>query len=757
MFDGDLSKLSLASFPFSYSKSVSREFSYPNGGTNIDFVRNQLLKIPLFRDAPHPLDTGDLSWCGGFLTTLLRQSDLTFARHAAKVLPHLFCECKPDSRVLAAFITMFDTLRDQFPGAKFLVKPYAIALICQKLGDMRFFRRHLLSIDKAVAACVVDVLQGDLTPASKGFILSVLVPSLQKSEQPSVSPRDAVLLPDPIHMLKYLSEFSDLELQYACHVLQICHRYLLGIVKLETEPTFSNVALFLGLSGKSFRKSCLSRALLIAMRVPETADVLTKLVHIVDRLKCPPILESFFLFNTSFSFRMMIPFIGNSTMNYFMSHLRDLGGEMRYLVSAYNFDMQVAAEHLATFDLSQGNQIYLYWMYVFFCRLADSPASDRVQVINDYVSSLASHLKLLYNLILSAENMTDPLIDRLLCSAISVIMRVLRDVTSGFDSEPLVMGSQVFDIVIVSLHFLVSTQTFPRPCSISVDLLECYQEISLLLHQSTRFFERAASSPMNPVFLPMYALAFAHLRVDPALTRPLIADLILSDDPVVFNCLAHMAEKQASSRDFIASVMDVFWDILFVPQPIDSATHLRILVRCCLLFVVIFSSDAISKDVDPESFGPFYDSVNDHIIQRSIKEQCIPLQEAAIFLLGSFYSANFRSYSGDHFILSPFFDRILTYSPEAASSLLTAFVSQARYFGGLPFEVNWEDVSDCRASNLTWFSAAVTGNLSGYSPPAPPGEFSLPWRQRRPFSPLLSASTWAVQLTPVSSRLVLKK
>lgn len=758
MFEGDLSSVPLSSLPsvFDLQTDVLKQSSWK---AKADAVCEKLSKIPMFSSVARPASPKNFSWCEDFLLSLLRKSDLTDAKYALKVLTQMLSDCKPGCGVLTFFVSLLQSLRDSF-DFDFLAKPLAIALICQKLGTVTFARRHLLSLDKTTAASIVNILGGDneISAAKGAFILSVVVPSLEYVPRQVVPPKNAVILPDPVDILKYSNDFGDNEFSYACHIMQLCYRYLMSLTRTRKKPNFNDMGLFLSFCRRSFPRACLSRAIFVALRTVKGQDWLGKVVQMVNDVDCPPILESFFLFNTSPSFKKMLPFIGNYVINYFMSHSKQLGREMRYLISAYEFDLKKAGECLASINLSSGNQIYLYWLYVFFSRFSASPMSDRVHVINEHASDIAAHLRTLRDLIQSVENIVDPLIDSLLCSTITALMAALKDIVAGFDS-PLLIGAQLFDLVMTTLHYLVSTQTLSGPCSLSISLMDCYREISLVLSQGYRLFEPSYSRDFSPIFLPMYALAFANLPPNMVALRPLISDLLLSDNPIVFNCLAHLVEKCAGSKDFVAGLVDILWDVIYVMEPIDLSVRVRVLVRLCLIFAVLFSSEFFENSVDLEGFGPFYASMSEHVIEKAFNEGWVTVQEASIFFLEAFYQANFKAYSGDHFVLIPFFEHIESYGEAAATALLRTFVSQIRYFGGMPFEIRWEMVANSRASNIEWFNVTIAGfePKENASKVCTAPKLVLPWRAKRQFSALLEDEAWAVELTHVTDHLMIHK
>ena len=66
----------------------------------------------------------------------------------------------------------------------------------------------------------------------KIFVMSTFVPSIHYDVLASVNVTkkpEFYLLPDPIDMAKYINDFDENEIAYACHVMQLCHHFIFSV------------------------------------------------------------------------------------------------------------------------------------------------------------------------------------------------------------------------------------------------------------------------------------------------------------------------------------------------------------------------------------------------------------------------------------------------------------------------------------------------------------------------------------------------
>jgi hypothetical protein len=481
--------------------------------------------------------------------------------------------------------------------------------------------------------------------------VSAAIPSLDLHFPDLARPASYLLLPDPFDILLFSGDFSDSDFTYACHVMQLCHRFL--IRALSDSPDFQFLMAFSMLNGRSFSQSCLSRAIKISLAC-ETKGAISRLLAHFSASDMPVFVESLFMWNISHSFDLLAGHIPAIFGHYFAAHFHEFLVPMQVLVSVYRSDPVEAAEGLYARDsvIALGNQEYLLWL-IAFLRQVQIPGRFPPELVSGHARELLGHLGLVSDLIASATRMFDPLIDRLLCVAI----RMLVTFFDALFAPPI--AETLFWFIHKSCHYLLSVPITNRASAVTVDVENTHRVLVKTLQSKKAHFAPFVTSKPNQINTPAMALIVAEIAAPPAVTNRLVLTLLLSDDPTVFSVALLLARKQPN-----ANLGDLLFDLIYGGVWFGRGALARVLVRFCLLLTVACASREFwSTFPAAPGFAEFCATFQEMVIGPSLAANCRPLHEAIVFFLGAFYC----SYPGmpRPISLDPFFSNELDMCEDA--------------------------------------------------------------------------------------------
>jgi hypothetical protein len=299
--------------------------------------------------------------------------------------------------------------------------------------------------------------------------------------------------------------------------------------------------------------------------------------------------------------------------------------------------------------------------------------------------------------IVSAEKILDPLVDELLMNTIETVMKYL----CMWPDLPIHWLEPLFEFILWTLHYVVSSPTLPTPTSISCSQFSCYNSVSAFLNMHIQLFQKFVSIPARASKWPIYPLLFTEVRAPIPRILSIVADLLYSDDPTVFYCAAYPCRKLATDPEFPHFLIAMFLDMVIVVPRREDFRH--VLTRLCLLFAVACytSADFVANVRGCESFAPF---------RRAVVEQVMSLREQAV--------------------------------TEAIVFLVDAMAG-----------VELVDIGQL-GEELAQGAAAALRHLQGKREPVWVEHiFELPWRPRWPFAYLLRTGRMGVRLREVRERL----
>jgi hypothetical protein len=311
------------------------------------------------------------------------------------------------------------------------------------------------------------------------------------------------------------------------------------------------------------------------------------------------------------------------------------------------------------------------------------------------------HIQKLSLVIISAERILDPLVDELLTNTIEAVMKYM----CIWPVIPLSWAEPLFEFILQTLHYLVSSPTLPNPTSISCSQLACHKSVLAFLRIHVQLFHRFVSIPARPSKWPIYPLFFTDVLAPIPRILSIVADLLHSDDPTVFYCAAYPCRKLATLPEFPHFLIAMFLDMVIATPRREDFTH--VLVRLCLLFAVAgyTSKDFIGNLRGCWSFTEFRGAFRDRVV--AVRDQT--LTEAIVFLA------------------------------DAMAGVELVDVGQL-------------------GEGLAQGAAAALRHLQGNGEPVwVEHAFELPWRPRWPFAYLVGAGKMGVRFGEVQPRLRVSK
>jgi hypothetical protein len=624
MLNSNLAHVSLDSFSPPFAEALTLQPLYHPGTTAISYINRILGGIPgqiCFTLHPSPAEVRYLTET---ISRLVQATRLIDAKASLQIIPHLLIAFPALAPHASKELAVISPLSRIPPCA---AKSLAVAWVI-RCGGFNFCRQHLLRIAKDVAHHVVAIFQSDSSSSViRAFALSVVVPSLTYQIPDVTRPHDYHMLPDPVHMLRYRANYTEQHFAYACHVMQLCYRLLIrAVTNVEDHTLFA----FVMLNSESFTRACLSRALKVSIG-SETNQGIVAIIERCAASNDPILIESLFQWNASLSFRRLSPIVPAIFGSYFTAHNRDLSPALRLLASTYQLDPVDAAEALdrPDFLLKFGNPDYLTWLIIFLTRVRKAGTEVRTQIAARYMGSFMAHLKLLSRLFDSARGFFDPLIDELLCVAMRAIVSFIHD----FNTDA--MAPRLFPFICTALRFLLGVSVTDTASALAIEVAHSHRAIACMLRNRRRAFATIAASRRDLNGNPVMALILAELPIGGGIVTEVIQNLIVSDDIRMFGCAAALAASHPN-----ASLSDLLFQFVFGGEKFAPGEMARILTRLCLI-LAIASENAEFQAAFPksQSFGLFCATFRERIVGPSIAANCLRLQEAAVFFLGSLYKS----------------------------------------------------------------------------------------------------------------------
>ncbi|OHT09106.1 hypothetical protein TRFO_04712 [Tritrichomonas foetus] len=758
----DLTKLSIQEYKPFYADLFSPDFQYQQNQTASDFFNNIVKLIPNIHLMPETPTINDVHIVIEQAKNFIQQKNYHFAKMILKNIPHLYIYLNFSSDEVNQLAIELSHMNDSHPDKSYLMYALTILLILQTQPTFNFLLNHVMSIPKHSLKYIMKIFLNDSSYLEKNFALSTFIPSLQFQIPDLIRPDTHFLLPDPIQMLKFINDFNEKEIGYACHVMQLCNHYILSLSQNEN-PQMRDFLPFLYFVGSStFSRSCFSRAVYITTQIPAVCDIIVKLLSKIIALDCPTFIEELFLYNVSESFSYIIPFVGNIFYQYLLGNFDELSDQMKMLSFAYCHDLKESANHLRAINNNCGNRVYLYWFYTFFTRFSYANDQTKIFIVRDHCNLIHEHLQRIYQLITSSEKFFDPSIDLLVSATITSVMDYLTYIVKSGQNRAKSFLDMLFDFVCHSLHYIISVPILETPTSIGCELLRSYQSIRKLLEKQPLIVKRCILlSSINSSQYPVLALALSEIQVPIKFLSNLSNLLILSDEPTCFYCLSTLITNYKPSNHFANFMINFLYNIVYINEPRDTNLQRRILSRYFILLcsVFLFTKDFNSFFLNCSQYDAF-DNLFRQISKESLRQhESINLQESIIFTLWAIY-LNKTDEQFTPFQIDQFFNEIDLYSTNAATALLQTTVNWCKIhkYNSLPFNIPWNNLLKSQAVNISWFAkrikkySKVPPEMKNISRPIPKGQsFSLPWKQNCTYSYLLNKLIWNVEFKAVKN------
>lgn len=774
----DLCSLSINNFHPHYSDIKTDNMEYTNQITPLQYFKDYISLV----SNPHPIleevTISDLEKIADQASILLHKFHNLESKLLLKGLPHLFSYIDFSKDDTQKLVQVLQQLHSDYPDKSFIQYSLTTLLILRDkiTSEYKFLFYHLLFIPKFLLNHTLSVFLNEKSRLiEKCFILSTFIPSFEYDVPNLACPSDDYILPDPLHMINHLSEFTDEQIGYACHVMQLCHHYLISIIHTKEAKIEDFIPLLYLIGGSSFSRSCFSLAIYITSQIPPENCYIIQFVQKVQEFGCITFIEELFLFNTSESFSHIIPFSSNIFYQFFVENFERLTTEMKTVITSLSLDLIESAKHLNELSISTGNRAYLYWLYIFLTRLTSKQENDeiRIEIVKNYWTTIQSHIQKVYLLIESAEKFNDPSIDFLLNSTLySIFKYCLLIVKRGPISDSLV--NQIYDLISKSLHFIISTPVIiDKVTSLACELLKTYHCIQELIYKQPLFFKRCLStfSDTDLVQSPIIALAMSNIHVPISFISKLANLLILSEEPTCFYCLSSLINNCVKLNELSIFLIQFFHNLVYVKAQKELQLQKKILMRYFLLVCSLM----MSNDKFPEAFVQcaHFDAFN-HLFKIIINEALISidskeLQESIIFFLWALFRPFAISKNDDdevgeestfsHFEpykIESFLKYVQYYSANCATFLLEAIIDFLTIFNFKHTSATsyYSNINRSLAVNSHWFIEIVNNlqriKLDELQRSKIKESFSLPWKQNCIYSHLLKYSYWGAEFQKIT-------
>ena len=780
--DKDLCSISINDFRPIYLKSYSENnVSLPENKSLKDFISDIFLAIPDNQQQPkNTYSLKDVKVLAFYAKKYMIEKKTHLAKHILKSLPFMIVKLHSENRAnffenslnffnnstLDEILNVLLQIYEMYPEKRCVMLPIVVLEIVQhNITNVLF--DHITTIPKDIIKEIFIALMNKKTPKMhKIFVMSTFVPSIHYDVLASVNVTkkpEFYLLPDPIDMAKYINDFDENEIAYACHVMQLCHHFIFSISQKE-KTEINDFFPYLNIIGTStFSKSCFSRALHVLSLNPNTNDIFTNFIQKLCKTCCPIFVEQLILYNVSESFCSLIPLLGNIFYQYFLSNFDILTEEMKKLTFVYCYDLLESATHISSVSYHNGNRLFLYWFYSFFVRFSTVNDDIKIKIIRDYGIVLMKKIYDISLLIKSSEHFFDPSIDSLVASTIIYLYNFLRYIVKAgsFTSNSLI--NIIYNLSFQALHFLISAPVKNTPTFLGCEFIKAYNSIKLLIEKQPLIFKRCIFLSKYIFNYPVISLALTGINIPLAFLKKLCNLLILSDEQTCFYSLSSLMCGFKVSNKFTDFLINFLYNIVYIDSPRDINLQIRILSRYFLLLSSIFSKNDkmfAYYFLKSDQFDAFAELTFKLSIESLKNLHAIVLQESIIFALHSLYLSAFQTnlyneIEFEPFTIDYFFENIDLYSKKCVISLLQLCINWCKVhkFNELPFSIPWDTLLKSQSLNEIMRNTIdeIKNNLSDSNSSTNNEDesvtptyqvFLIPWKQNRLYSKLLEFSTW---------------